>query len=566
MKQSKLFMPTLREVPRESDVLSQQVLLRGGYIRQLSSGVYSYLPLANFVLNRLKKIIREEFAKIDANEMLLPSFIPKQMLKRSEQYNQQRRFHFEVSDNEDRDYVLGHSHEAVFLSLIKDAITSYKKLPITLYQFKEKFRDEVRAKQGLMRTREFLMSDACSFHYTTHDLETHFKEIEKIYLRIFERCGVKCYSVVGKRNKETDFLSKEFLALTEHGDQTIVYSDASDYAAKLEMATSEFVGESKRQLMREMALVETPNIETIAEVASYFEITPDKILKTLLLQVDDRLVMVLLRGDHEISLYKVGQFLKAEHVQLAKPEQVEKCYSSSFGSLGPINDCSSIEIVADLYVETMMNFVCGATKTGYHFKDVNINRDVSVSAFSDFKLVKNGEPSPDGLGILHFAKAVELGHIFQVGDYLSYLFDAMISDEQGKKQPILMGSYRLGLSRLFATIVDTTCDEEGITWPTEVAPFDMHLILVKMTDEAQVALAEELEETLSMAGFSVLVDDRNERTGVKYKDADLVGAPYRITIGDKAEEGIVEVKLKKTAAFLEVRKEELLETLKILNQ
>ena len=565
MKQSKFFMPTLREVPSDAEVISHKMLLRGGYIRQVSSGYYSYLPLAYRVIKKLETIMREEFAKIDANEMLLPAVIPAELWKESGRYATYGDALLKLQDSNKKDFVLGPTHEETFTDLIRNEVNSYKKLPLSLYQIQAKYRDEKRPRFGLLRGREFIMKDAYSFHANQESLEQGFREFEQAYINIFNRCGLDFRVIIGDGGAMGSNDSKEFMGISEIGEDTVVYSDSSDYAANLEMATSLYSGKKSHEPLLEQEKIETPNIGTIQELAEFLEVSPEKTIKSLFFMADESPVMVLLRGDHELNDVKLKNYLDVAFLEPATEEESIKYLGANFGSLGPIGLSEDIRLVADQYVQDLTNSAVGANEDGYHFINVTPGRDFEVEIFEDFRLVTEGEVSPDGQGVLKFAKGIELGHIFKLGTFYSEKMGATVLDENGREIPVQMGCYGIGVSRLLAAIAEQNADENGINWPKGIAPFDMHIIPINPKDEVQWQLATEIEAEMNSRGIECLVDDRKERPGVKFKDADLVGAPFRITVGKKAEEGIVEVKIKKTDEMLEVRREELYDTLTILN-
>ena len=565
MRQSKFFMPTLREVPSDAEVISHKMLLRGGYIRQVSSGYYTYLPLAYRVIKKLENIMREEFDKIGANEMLLPAVIPAEFWKESGRYSTYGDALLKLNDSNGKDFILGPTHEETFTDLVRNDISSYKKLPMSLYQIQPKYRDEKRPRFGLLRGREFIMKDAYSFHATTESLDEGFREFEQAYTRIFERCGLDFRIIIGDGGAMGSSDSKEFMGISEIGEDTVVYSDSSDYAANLEMATSLYTGKKSHEPLLEQEKIETPNIGTIQELADFLDVAPEKTIKSLLFMADETPVMALLRGDHELNEVKLKNFLGADFLEPATEEEATKYLGANFGSLGPVNLSDEIKLVADMYVQELTNSAVGANEDGYHIINVTPGRDFEVETYEDFRIVTEGETSPDGEGVLKFARGIELGHIFKLGTFYSEKMEATVLDENGKSIPVQMGSYGIGVSRLLAAIAEQNADETGINWPKGIAPFDVHIIPINPNDETQWKLALEIESELTSRGVECLLDDRKERPGVKFKDADLVGAPFRITIGKKAEEGIVEVKIKKTDEMLEVRKEELHDSLSILN-
>ncbi|MDT2814444.1 proline--tRNA ligase [Vagococcus carniphilus] len=566
MKQSKFFMPTLREVPSDAEVISHKMLLRGGYIRQVSSGYYSYLPLAYRVLKNLEAIMREEFEAIDANEMLLPAVIPADFWKESGRYATYGDALMKLQDSNGKDFILGPTHEETFTDLVRNDISSYKKLPMYLYQIQPKYRDEKRPRFGLLRGREFIMKDAYSFHSTKESLDDGFRDFERAYTKIFERCGLDFRIIIGDGGAMGSNDSKEFMAVSEIGEDTIVYSDSSDYSANLEMATSLYTAKKSHEPLLEVEKIETPNVGTIQELCDFLDIDATKTIKSLFYIADDEPVMVLVRGDHELNDIKLKNFLNADFLEPATEEDSAKYLGADFGSLGPVGLSEKVRLLADRHVEDVTNSGVGANETGYHYINVTPGRDFEPETYQDFILVKEGEPSPDGQGSLKFAKGIELGHIFKLGTFYSEKMDANVLDENGREIPVQMGSYGIGVSRLLAAIAEQNSDENGINWPKGIAPFDVHIIPINPKDETQWNLAIDIEKEMESHGLDCLLDDRKERPGVKFKDADLVGAPFRITVGKKAEEGIVEVKIKRTDEMLEIRREELFETLNILNK
>ncbi|MHC5217359.1 proline--tRNA ligase [Enterococcus sp. LJL128] len=564
MKQSKMLIPTLREVPNDAEVLSHQILLRAGYIRQVSAGIYSYLPLANRVLAKLKKIMREEFDKIGAVEMLMPSLLPAELWKESGRYETYGPNLYRLKDRNERDYLLGPTHEETFTELIRDEVNSYKKLPLNLYQIQTKYRDEKRPRFGLLRGREFIMKDGYSFHANDESLDEAYKDYEKAYSAIFERCGLEFRAIIGDGGAMGGKDSKEFMAISDIGEDTICYSTEGDYAANLEMATSLYTPKKSHESQVDLEKVATPNVGTIQEVAEFFEIEPQKIIKSVLFIADEAPVMVLVRGDHEVNDVKLKNFLNADFLEEATEEDVRKYIGADFGSIGPVGLAEEVKLYADLHIQDLANAVAGANETGFHLKNVNLERDIQPLSYEDLRFVQEGDPSPDGNGVLAFTKGIEIGHIFKLGTRYSEAMGANVLDENGREIPVIMGCYGIGVSRLLSAIVEQNADENGINWPKGTAPFDLHVVQMNIKDEYQIRLAQEVEELMNAAGYEVLVDDRNERAGVKFADADLIGCPIRITVGKKAVDGVVEVKIKKTGEMLEVRKEELENTLSIL--
>ncbi|GGC82315.1 proline--tRNA ligase [Enterococcus wangshanyuanii] len=564
MKQSKMLIPTLREVPNDAEVLSHQMLLRAGYIRQVSAGIYSYLPLANRVLEKLKKIMREEFDKIDAVEMLMPALLPAELWKESGRYETYGPNLYRLKDRNDRDLILGPTHEETFTELIRNEINSYKRLPLNLYQIQTKYRDEKRPRFGLLRGREFIMKDGYSFHSSEESLDQSYRDYEKAYSAIFERCGLNFRAIIGDGGAMGGKDSKEFMAISDIGEDTICFSTEGDYAANLEMATSLYTPKKSHETHLDIEKVATPDVSSIEQVAAFFNVEAQKIIKSVLFMADEEPVLVLVRGDHEVNDVKLKNFLGADFLDEATEEDARRYLGADFGSVGPVELAEEVKLYADRHVQDLANAIVGANETGYHLTNVNPGRDFTPISYEDLRFVQEGDPSPDGNGTLEFTKGIEIGHIFKLGTRYSESMGATVLDENGREKPVIMGCYGIGVSRLLSAIVEQNIDENGINWPTGISPFDLHVVQMNVKDEYQSKLAQEVEEMMSASGYEVLVDDRNERAGVKFADADLIGCPIRITVGKKAVDGVVEVKIKRTGEMVEVRKEELESTLSIL--
>lgn len=564
MKQSKLFAPTLREVPNEADVLSHQMLLRGGYIRQTASGIYSYLPLAKRVIDKIKAIIREELDRIDATEMDMPVLLPVELWEESGRYETYGPDLMTMTDRHDREFILGPTHEETFTALIRDEVKSYKKLPLNLYQIKEKFRDEKRPRSGLLRGREFIMKDAYSFHATQESLDEVYHQYELAYQRIFERCGLEYRGIIADSGSMGGKDSKEFMAISEIGEDTIVYSTESDYAANIEKATNYYVPSTSKEAEKDLEKVQTGEAHSMDEVAQALDVDVTRTIKAMLFMADEQPVMVLVQGNDEVNEAKLASFLGAGQLEVATDQQAQQYIGANFGNVGPIHLSDEVKLYADRYIADMSNAVCGANEEGYHYINVNPGRDFEPLEYVDLRTVREGEMSPDGQGTLKFAKGIEIGHIFKLGTRYSEAMGATVLDQNGKSVPVIMGCYGIGVSRLVSAIVEQNADETGIAWPKAIAPYDIHLIPVNAKDEDQMTMAEALQTELENHGYHVLVDDRRERAGVKFADADLMGLPIRVTIGKKAKEGIVELKLTQTKETLEVRKEEVASNIDIL--
>ncbi len=566
MKQSKILIPTVKEVPNDAEVLSHKMMLRAGYIRQISAGMYAYLPLAYKVISKIEKIVREEMEAIDAVEMLTPAVLPAELWKQSGRYETYGQELYKFKNRHDRDFILGPTHEETMTTLIRDEVKSYKKLPLSLYQIQMKYRDEDRPRYGLLRGREFLMKDAYSFHADEETLDQSFRDFEKAYQNIFRRCGLNFREIVGDAGAMGGRDSKEFSAIASIGEDTIAYSEESDYAANLEMASSVYTDLQMHENQEELTKVATDDAHSIDEVAAKLDVDSNRLIKTMVLIVDEAPVLALLRGNDQLNEVKLTNLLHADEVREATEEETFELLGAHVGSLGPVleNKPENLKIVADKYIEQMVNSVVGANEDGFHLKNVNVERDFTVDEYADIRTVREGELAPDGKGALKFTKGIEIGHIFKIGTKYSEALDAKVLDENGRAIPVIMGCYGIGVSRLLSAVSEQQSDENGLVWPKNIAPYDVHVIPVNAKNAEQMEIADQINGELTKAGYDVLVDDRKERAGVKFADSDLIGIPLRVTIGKKASEGIVEVKLRKTGEAVEVKVAELNNTVEIL--
>lgn len=568
MKQSQIFTPTLRETPSDADVVSHQLMLRAGYIRQISSGVYSYLPLAWRVIQKIEGIIREELNAIGGTEMMLPALIPADLWRESGRYDTYGPEMMKLKDRHDRDFLLGPTHEETFTKLIRDDIKSYKKLPLHLYQIQTKYRDEKRPRFGLLRGREFLMKDSYTFHETNESLDEAYSEIWKAYENIFDRLGLNYRSIIADAGAMGGRESIEFIAMSDSdvGEDTIAYSTESDYAANIEMASSKFKERTNTEVQLEKELVDTPNTKTIEELAQFLEVKKSNILKSVLLVADgEKPVLAIVRGDHDVNEIKVRMAVDAETIEPATDAEIMDLFGDiPAGYVGPIDLPEDITIVADLYVKNMVNAVTGANQSEKHYINVTTGRDFEPSEYTDIRKVQEGDLAPDGSGKLKFATGIEIGHIFKLGTRFSETMDATVLDQNGRPTPVIMGSYGIGISRLLSALTEQFADDKGLNWPASVSPFDVHIVPIKYTNEHQQELTDEITDLFTEEGYEVLVDDRKERAGVKFTDAELMGIPIRITVGKKAEDGIVEITLRRTGEMVEAKKDDIINTISIL--
>ncbi|MDC2864707.1 MULTISPECIES: proline--tRNA ligase [unclassified Bacillus (in: firmicutes)] len=556
MKQSMIFSPTLREVPADAEIKSHQLLLRAGFMRQNASGIYSFLPLGLKVLHKVERIVREEMEKAGAVELLMPALQAAELWQESGRWYSYGSELMRMNDRNNREFALGATHEEVITDLVRDEIKSYKKLPLTLYQIQTKFRDEQRPRFGLLRGREFLMKDAYSFHATQESLDEVYNRLFQAYSNIFTRCGLNFRAVIADSGAMGGKDTHEFMVLSDVGEDTIAYSDTSDYAANIEMAPVLSTYEKSEKQEKSLEKVATPNQKAIEEVCAFLNIEATNCIKSMVFKVDEKFIVALVRGDHEVNDIKLKNLYGASVVELATHEEVKELLNCEVGSLGPIGT-AEVEIIADHAVQAIVNGCCGANEEGFHYVNVNPERDFKVSQYTDLRFIQEGDLSPDGEGTIRFARGIEVGHVFKLGTRYSESMNATFLDENGKTQPIIMGCYGIGVSRTVAAIAEQFNDENGLVWPKAVAPFHVHVIPVNMKSDAQREVGENIYSSLKEHGYEVLLDDRAERAGVKFADADLFGLPVRVTVGKKADEGIVEVKVRATNESAEVKVEEL---------
>ncbi|MBW4080453.1 proline--tRNA ligase [Paenibacillus sp. S150] len=536
MRQSNLLGTTLREAPAEAETINHQLLLRAGYIRQLAAGIYTYLPLGRRVLRKLENIVREEMDAAGAQEILMPSMQPAELWKESERYGIYGKELMKLSDRHEREFVLGPTHEEVVTSLIRGEISSYRKLPVTVYQIQTKFRDERRPRSGLMRGREFLMKDAYSFDTGWEGLDETYARMHEAYRQIFERCGLAYRAVqadAGAIGAEGE--TREFMALSGIGEDTVAVCSVCGYAANLELAEV-YAGEDAVRDISNLPAAEkfhTPGIRTIAQLEQELHIAPEQVIKTLIYEGGGKTFAVLVRGDHEVNEVKVRNYIGASGIALAGYEAVQAQAGVGSGYVGPVG--LSLAVLADRAVAAMTQGITGAGERDYHLSGVVPGRDFSLAHVADFRTAAEGETCPScGQGVLHFHQGIEIGHIFKLGTKYSEKLGASFLDAAGRSKPIIMGCYGIGISRLLAAVAEQHYDEQGLIWPAALAPYKVHILLMSTKDEVQKAAAEALYEQLAKLGIEVLLDDRDERAGVKFKDSSLLGIPVAIVVGKAA--------------------------------
>ncbi|MDW4217629.1 proline--tRNA ligase [Staphylococcus saprophyticus] len=556
MKQSKVFIPTMKEVPAGAEALSHRLLLKAGLIKQSTSGIYSYLPLAARVLNNIEAIVREEMERIDAVEILMPALQQAELWEESGRWSAYGPELMRLQDRNGREFALGPTHEEVVTSIVRDELKSYKQLPLTLFQIQSKYRDEKRPRFGLLRGREFIMKDAYSFHADEDSLDASYQDMYNAYGRIFKRVGINARPVVADSGAIGGSHTHEFMALSEIGEDTIVYSEQSDYAANIEKAEVVYQANEKHEDLQPLTKIETPNIHTAQELATFLDKPLDEITKSMVFKIDGEFIMVLVRGHHELNDIKLKAYFGTDNIELASEDEIVNLLGAKPGSLGPVFD-KEIKVYADNFIQDLNNIVVGANEDGYHLLNANIGRDFEVDAFGDFRFILEGEPLSDGSGPARFAEGIEVGQVFKLGTKYSESMNATFLDNQGKAQPLLMGCYGIGVSRTLSAIVEQNNDENGIIWPKSVTPFDLHLITINSKKDDQRELADQLYTQLK-ENYDVLYDDRKERAGVKFNDADLIGLPVRVVVGKNAAEGIVEVKRRDTGESEDVHVDNLI--------
>jgi len=561
VRYSKAHIPTLKETPSEAEVISHKLMLRAGMIRRLTAGIYNYLPLGLRVLRKVEKIVREEMNRAGAQEVLLPAIQPRELWEESGRWSFYGPELLRIADRHNRDFCFGPTHEEVITDLVRRDIRSYRDLPMNLYQIQTKFRDEIRPRFGLMRGREFIMKDAYSFDCDEEGAQESYRAMEKAYNRIFKRCGLKFRSVQADSGNIGGSFSAEFMVLADSGEDGVVSCDACDYAANMEKAKiragnmSPFEGAPKP-----LTKLDTPEARTVEEVTALLKAKAHKLVKTLVYMADGKPVAALVRGDHELNELKFQRYLKADTLEMALPEVIEKETGAPVGFSGPVG--LKIRTIADHAVAEMGNFIVGGNQKDKHYVNANLGRDFDSPKFADIRNAQKGDlcPSCDGKLLIH--RGIEVGHIFKLGTKYSESMNCRYLSENGEEKPVIMGCYGIGIGRTAASAIEQNHDDFGIIWPIPIAPFAVILTTIKPEGEV-LRTAEKLYEEMEKAGIEVLYDDRDERPGVKFKDADLLGIPIRVTVGAKAlKDGAVELKTRTEKGFEKVPVENILNKVK----
>jgi len=547
MRYSEMHLPTAREIPSDAEVASHQLMIRAGMIRKLTSGIYSYLPLGYRVIRKVEQIVREEMNKAGAQEVHLPMVQPVELWQESGRWVHYGKELLRFRDRHEREYCLGPTHEEVITDLVRNDIKTYRQLPRNLYQIQTKFRDEVRPRFGVMRCREFGMKDAYSFDADEAGAEKSYEKMFIAYNNIFNRCGLKFRSVEADSGSIGGKYSHEFMVMADSGEDAIVFCDKCKYAANLEKAE---IGEPEKKNISPkdwlaFESVHTPEVRTIEEVSIFLKAKPQDIVKTLIFNADGKACAVLIRGDQEVNEIKVKNYLGAAELELADDEMILKATGAPRGFAGAVN--IKTRILADYSVRNMINFVTGANKEDYHLINVNFGRDFNVEAFTDLRVIEENDSCPRCGGKIKLARGIEVGHVFKLGTKYSEAMKAVYLDKDGQEKIMIMGCYGIGIGRTVAACIEQNYDENGIVWPMPLAPYQAIITPVNINEEDVMKAAESIYSSLLACGIEVILDDRDERAGVKFKDADLIGIPIRITVGQKnLALGNIELKIRKT--------------------
>lgn len=545
MRWTQTLIPTLRQDPKDAEAASHKLALRSGLIRQLSSGVYSYLPLGFRVLQKIIKIIREEMSRAGAEELLMPALHPAEIWKKSGRYETLGEDKIAFKNRSGHEFVLGPTHEEVITELVGGSVKSFRDLPVTLYQIQTKFRDEARPRFGVIRTKEFIMKDAYSFDRDEKGLDINYQKMSQAYQNIFSRCGLNFKIVTADPGMMGGKMSQEFMVECPYGEDRVATSEGG-YLASLDIAqrgNPQFVTRVTNSAMPE--IFDTPNLRTIEEISHKFKIQPSSMAKTLIYIADGKPVAAIVPGDSEVSEGKLRKLIGAESIRQAEAKEIIEATGAPVGFAGPVG--LKIPVYADWDIQGMSDFVTGANQKDKHLRNVNVGRDFKPTAFGDIRYVKEGDLAPDGKGKLRLTTTMEIGHIFKLGTRYSLSIGATFLDEKGERVPLVMGCYGIGVNRILAAAIEEHHDEKGIKWPEGISPFDVEMVTVNQSDAATVQAAGKIYQELTEAGLEVLFDDRDERAGVKFNDADLIGIPVQIVVGERnLKEGKVELKCRQS--------------------
>ncbi|RJQ27839.1 MAG: proline--tRNA ligase [Peptococcaceae bacterium] len=564
MRASELLMPTLREVPAEAEVISHQLLLRAGFIRKSTAGVYTFLPLGMRVLRKIMRIIREEMEREGGQELLMPIIQPAELWQESGRWDVYGPELFRLKDRHGRDFCLGPTHEEMITALVRGEVSSYKQLPLYLYQIQNKYRDERRPRFGLMRGREFIMKDLYTFDRDEDGMAAAYRKMFDAYCRIFERCGLTFRPVEADAGAIGGSDTHEFMVLAESGEATLLFCSACEYASNVEKAALPPAVPPEDRPSQPICKVETPGRRTVMEVVDFLGIRPQDLIKTLLYRTDQGVIAALVRGDRDVNEVKLQNVLGCLRLELADADAIRAITGADVGYAGPVG-LGETRIVADLEVASLVNAVTGANENGRHYLNVNPGRDFTFSFAADIRIVRAGEPCPRCAAALEEARGIEVGQVFKLGTKYSQKLGATYLDENGRSRPVVMSTCGIGVTRTMAATVEQNHDADGIIWPAAVAPFQAVVVPVSIKDSDQVSLAEDIYKRFLAEGIEAVLDDRPERAGVKFKDADLIGYPVRVVIGTKAvTDKQLEVRLRRTGEVTVIPLERITGAVKIL--
>jgi len=556
MRISKLFMPTQREIPSDAEIVSHQLMLRAGLMKKIASGIYSFLPVGYRAYRKVENIVREEMDRAGAQELIMPAILPAEVYMASGRWDKFGQEMFRLQDRGGRQFCLGPTHEEPFTETVRDNVKSYRQLPITLYQIQHKYRDEKRPRFGVMRAREFVMKDAYSFDADEAGLDISYKAMYEAYCRIFDRCGLDYILVDADSGAMGGSGSQEFMVKSLVGEDAIAYCPACGYAANEEKAVCTVPQTTVPSELFAIEKIHTPNVHTIDELMDFVKAPSKEFVKTILYSIDGKIVAVMVRGDREINETKLSNLFDATELVLASFADVERVTGAAVGFAGPVDLKEALELIVDNEVASMSNFIVGANETDYHLKNVNLPRDFKPTRIADIRTIVSGDPCPKCKAPVETCRGIEVGHIFKLGTKYSDALDCKFLDQAGQEKSMIMGCYGIGVGRTLAAIIEQHYDENGIIWPLATAPYHAIVIPTNTSDELINSVAEDIHNRLQEAGIEVLIDDRAERPGVKFKDADLIGIPLRITVGRKASEGIVEYKERATGVVTELTVDE----------
>jgi len=549
MRYSNYFIPTLKDDPSDAEVVSHKLMIRGGMIRKLAAGIYNYLPLGLRSIGKVEQIVREEMNRAGAIELLMPAVLPSELWEESGRWDYYGKELLRFKDRADREFCIGPTHEEIITDIVRRDISSYKQLPVNLYQIQTKFRDEIRPRFGVMRAREFIMKDAYSFDATVEGAEKSYWTMYEAYTRIFERCGLEFRAVLADTGNIGGNFSHEFMVLAPTGEDIIMSCDKCDYAANLELAEigrEEVVKNDSNNSPEPIKEVHTPNLKSVEEVAQQFNVTPSNLIKTMIVKVDGNLMSALVRGDHELSLTKLRKALCAELVELATPDQILEATGGPMGFSGPVE--LNIRKVADISVKNMGTSVTGANKADYHIINVTYGKNYEVDQFYDIRVASDGDKCPNcENGTLSSTRGIEVGHVFMLGTKYSEAMNATFVDSDGKEKPFIMGCYGIGIGRTVAAAIEQNHDESGMIFPKALAPFEVTVLPLKIKDEQILAESERIYSELIEAGYEAIIDDRDVGPGFKFKDAELIGVPIIVAVGPRTiKDEEAEVKVRNT--------------------